>query len=244
MACIIDSFDRANNATTLGTADSGETWTARPSLPFAKSGAPRAQTTSVMGITSGSVAYAPGPDYGPVMTIDHGWSDGTVKAQVGWPGSGGPGDYGAGVGVVFRWAGATSFFICFTNTSTSGIAGYVFLRKYTSPTTYSDPAGPWLIPGKVPGDLGELAVALNGPDITVSFDGVVLGTATDAMNETSTEHGVVDYFAVSTGIQSYGPSCPLAVGNPQVRIRRAPQSPVQIRRQPLPAAGPIIRASR
>lgn len=110
---VSDSFDRANSATSLGTADSGQTWT------VSAGGGP-------WGIT-GNLAYCPGADFSQAV-IDSTVSDCTIRCTF---------SSAARAALVMRWADSNNN-LSVTATSLGGTVGGAGLGNLATWTAFND----------------------------------------------------------------------------------------------------------
>lgn len=191
---IHDSFNRSGS---LGTADSGHTWTLQSQGPHNDAGTVITPGTSSFSL-DGSVANGSSTTRMDIATIDHGTPSTTIDVQVVLPWTA-----GRGVGVVFRHDAAAEFWIYMLYRS-SGSGYQTYLRKYTSSTTWdtigltsnvltSSATGTYTIRATPSGDsVGGTIVGVGGGQ-----------SATDTFNRYATHHGILSYFAPDGDITSY-----------------------------------------
>lgn len=159
---VADSFARADNVSALGSAATGQAWTV---------------STGTMGIKD-RAAYAPSGN--AVATIDSGLSDCIIEAvldaavdqpQEAW--------------LVFRSADGKRLRCGFSATISKAGQTYrgIALQKIDGAVTSLAVAEPFIT-----GD--TLAVRLQGDQITVYRNGRQVISATDALNQTATVHGI------------------------------------------------------
>lgn len=205
MAAIIDTFTRADNTGSLGVADSGQTWQLRSTTGLDINDNPITPVTSTLGINS-NTAYSTDASHHQIATIDSEFANARLRFSLptlpGHP----PGGHGGGV--VFRWSAAGEFWTAFIYRS-SLLAGdhFLFVRKYTSATTYDD---------LIVEDLGILSaspvpmvrIEANADSIAawitaestawVGGDERLLDTGVDSFNQTATHHGLAMFFSTAT----------------------------------------------
>ncbi len=224
---ITDEFTRADSTTNLGSCDQAIPWV-------------QSAGTGAMGISSNQ-AYLSTTDHsansfeGPLAYIDHGWSDGTIEADL----------YGDVLGVVddpglvFRFTDSANFFMAFL---TKSIGVQIELDKVVagvittlSTTNITAGTGPW-----------HVKYTLAGSSITVLVNGVDTNTDIDSFNQTATKHGfaLLDVDATERvdnydAVQGTGPPAPLAP--PAVVVSQALRRPLVGRRLLRPhLARPIV----
>lgn len=200
---IHDTFNRADNATSLGTADSGELWVPRLWAPHDGNDAPIGQSTSVLGISGGAVS-AGDASHVHMATIDHGTAeiDVTLEMVLPFPA-------GTGAGMVARWAGDTEFFEAFVYHNAGGPQAYTgFLRRVDGPgTVVVVGTAPSLAANTASGTY-EFVVSAVGDQWTFRFEGNVVGSFVDNTYSGATDHGVLSYFTTAAVIDSYNGRSP------------------------------------
>ena len=164
---VYDSFTRADSATTLGTADTGQVWDAAEGTWGIDSG--QAALITVSG-TSRETAL-----------IDAGVSDCTVRATFGTDASG---TFAQRL-VVRATDKLNNFYVA--NMNTAGVVGdnITLWKREAAASSNMAPAAAhtWAI-----GDVVE--VVLSGSSITVLVNGAALIAASSAFNQTATKHGL------------------------------------------------------
>lgn len=198
-----DTFNRADNATSLGTADSGQLWIPRLWAPHDAIDAPIGQSTSVLGISSGAVIPGDG-SHVHMATIDHGTAevDAVLELLLPFP-------VGGGAGMVARWAGDTQFFEAFVYHDVSGPQTYTgYLRRVDGPSTVVVVGtAPSLVANTASGTY-QFAVSAVGDQWTFRFEGIVVGSFVDNTYSGATHHGVLSYFSTAAIIDSYNGRAP------------------------------------
>lgn len=161
---VSDSFDRADSTTSLGTADSGQTWTAL-------AGTWGIQTNRAYGVGTSPIDKQ--------VVVESGASDVTVSVDVAVfdtdPVSIGP-------GIVFRAVDASNYLLFCAET-----AGRWALYKRVN-GNHTEIASMSETPVA-----GKYEVTCSGSTITCKVGGVTKITATDTTHQTATRHGIRDY---------------------------------------------------
>ena len=140
-----DSFNRADNATSLGSADTGQTWAVLNGGPW--------------GIVS-KQAYQPGNVAGSVAVVDATVSDGVVQVSLS--------TMGTGAGLVFRASDASNFWKLYASGSTYVLAKRVAGADTTVATISVAPSSGDLLSVALSGP--AITVAINGVQRAVASD--------------------------------------------------------------------------
>lgn len=170
MANVTDSFNRADDAATLGNADSGQTW-----VPDDSGGG----FFSVWGI-SGNRAYAPGPapDHQTQAYVETGKSDGTVAVKIAV--------YGGDDGIIFRYRDVNNYLLA---TVVSGGTERIIYERVAFAFAALDVSS-----GLSFGDGDVLGVVMSGTSIITTKNGSPFGTPiTTSRFQTETKHGIRTY---------------------------------------------------
>lgn len=204
---VSDSFNRANNPSSLGVSDSGHLWVARKQSPYIAAGPPLVYAPaglSTMGILSGH-AYSTDPTRGQVFTIDHGTPDvrTVLTLSLGF-------DPGTGMGMAVRWQGDAQFYEVFCyHRITSPQDYFVLVRRIDGPTTGVDLVGGigpepaiFLAPNGTSGD-HEFGINVIGPRFSFYWDGESKGETEDNAYPAATNHGLLQYFSSAPLINAF-----------------------------------------
>lgn len=165
---VLDSFDRADSLTSLGSADTGQVWTAH---------------AGTWGI-SGSTAYIASSVSDAAATVDTGTPDGLISLDLTTGTSIVNGIY---CGIDFRTTDATNRLFARLRET-----GHVELYKQVAGTYTS--LGSAVVAVAV-NTTYRLAVRLVGSSIKVLVDGVELLSVTETFNNTVTHHGLTGHSA-------------------------------------------------
>jgi len=162
VAAQTDAFGRADSSTTLGTTDTGQTWSV---------------LSGTWGISS-NAAYEPGAVNGAqhAVVTDSGLSDCVVQVTV--PVLSG---LSGNAGVVFRATDDSNYWRFVIGGATDN--NWYFQKKVAGSFSLVGTGG-----GVAAGDV--LRVVLGGNTITVFKNGTQMATTTDSFNSTATKHGM------------------------------------------------------
>ena len=156
-----DNFDRANNATTLGTSTSGHSWVAHNS--------------SVWGVTGNQAYYVSGGTANlTYATIESGVSDGVVSVTLSTITA-------SQEGICFRFTSAQNTWVLYPDPTNSR---YVMFKNVGGAQTIMWTGGP------APANGDVVDVLLSDSDITPRINGVLYPTVTDGSHLTATSHGL------------------------------------------------------
>jgi len=159
-AVVSDSFNRADSTTSLGTADTGQAWTA---------------LTGTLGI-NGNAAYAVVTS-NSVAVIDSGLADGTVQVKLTATATG-----SVMPRLIFRCTDASNYWMLQARGSTGK---YQLYKNVAGAFTQ---LGTDIAVTPTAGDV--IQAVLSGSSVTIKVNGVQAATATDAFNSTATKHGI------------------------------------------------------
>lgn len=196
---VVDAFNRADSATTLGNADSGETWVPRPQLDNDFAIGP----TSVLGI-AGSRAYSPNTNL-DLATIDHGGPDVVVGLDFVTPFP--PGN---GCGPIARWQGPKDFWQAIVFRSNIGNGYSVTLRRWYVGGDYGDLASAVFADESLTG-VHRVEFSALGNALSASIDAVAQVAGTSSAFNLSNHHGLSTYYSAAVRMDNYN-----AVANPRV----------------------------
>lgn len=159
-ATVVDTFTRADNASSLGTADTGQAWTAH---------------AGTWGITGGQATAFSGVDIS--ATVDAGSADVDVSVTLAAL-QGGGGEYS---GLTLRYVDANNRIRLYLN----GGTGSAIVARYRIAGVQSDITlgGTWAA-----GDV--LRAVVVGSSLAVYRNGTLVGTRGDAPHVTATRHGL------------------------------------------------------
>ncbi|MBF4607544.1 fibronectin type III domain-containing protein [Curtobacterium sp. VKM Ac-1393] len=160
---VTDSFNRADNPTTLGAAETGQAWT---------------PNATVWGIVSGSASMLSGSN--GRVTVESGRANGTVQAKFASLSTGS--NHGR---LLFRGDSSVNYWMVQLRV-TGGVPGKYQLYKSVNGTLTqvgSDSAA-----AGVAGDVVKVVMASDS--VTVAVNGATVITATDSFNSTATQHGL------------------------------------------------------
>lgn len=202
---IVDDYERADSAVSLGNAVTGEPWVVRPWAPHngIGAGSPVAQAPSVLGI-SGGRAYSTDASRLQIATIDHGTSDVDVTLTLALPFP-----RGEGAGMIVRWAGPTEFYeVVAYHGITSGDYA-VLLRRVDGPASWADLllgfGAPVLAHDGAAG-LHDFRIRAVGPTWSFGWDGNDVGGFVDGDYLGATDHGIAQYFTTAPIIAAFNGS--------------------------------------
>lgn len=205
MSLILDTFTRTN-ASSLGSADTGETWTHRPYLPYNAAGTTIGQATSVLG-TDGDYAYSTDAAHGQMATINHGSGNAELFVDIDIRTNSLPDE--TGVGMTFRWQDSTHFWTAMLyNGAGSGNFDLFLIKQnganFSDRTTHNvnvDPIGPG------PTNTIRLALVLAGSSIGLTVDDHVNGVrslnVTDSAFASAPHHGIHTYFCGASVLTAF-----------------------------------------
>jgi hypothetical protein len=173
MSAIYDTFTRADNASSLGTADSGQAW---------------ANTQGTWGIASNEARLftSAGNDQN-VATIDSGESNGEVSVQITTSMS------GLDLGVVFRCVDASNYMLGVFNSS----AMILYKQVAGSFISLASTGGLTIANGDV------LSIDFTGSSLTFKQNGVTRVTATDGTFSTATRVGIRQYITTGARFDNF-----------------------------------------
>lgn len=154
---VSDTFDRADSTTSLGSADTGQAWTA---------------LSGTWGIST-NAAYLPGSASPAVAVIDSGKAD-LIAIEAKIPA------FGSATRIVARVSAANTHILA------QGEGTAYVLYKINAGTYTALGTGSAVAPAA--GDVMRLE--LRGDEIKMLVNGVVIYTATEALNQTVTSHGI------------------------------------------------------
>ncbi len=164
-----DSFTRANSATSLGTADSGQAWTA---------------ITATFGISSKKGYIAANSGLINYAFIDSGLLNFTMEADVLMDFAGGDWRWS---GLVFRADGTTTENnIFFAGGNEAGVDKWALYKRVANVATEIDST----VEAITEGNTYKLKVITNGNDISCYVDGVLKASGSEANLNTNSKQGL------------------------------------------------------
>lgn len=187
LTVVTDTFDRTDNASSLGTATTGEVWTPRLTAPFSP------QVTSTLGISSNQ-AYSTDSANVNIATVPAGTGDVTVEVDVMLPLA--PQEGG---GVIGRWQSDLEYWEGLIFRTTGG-PYRAYLRKFydgtysqwskdVAPSAYATPI--------------RVGLSFRGSLVVLTADGGTVTSVTDGDYSTATEHGIETYISSAVRLDNF-----------------------------------------
>ena len=237
MANIVDSFNRGNNASSLGVSDSGHTWIPRTQGPYIAAGPPLVYSPagmSTLGI-QGNKVYSTNSSRVNLATIDHEESDVDTVLTLNLPYG-----QGEGAGLVVRWQAAAQFYeVLAYHRITPPNHYYVVMRRMNSATSADDIVGGFASTPEIfladQGSSGEhfFRVSAVGSRFRFYWDNDLKGEVFSGSYSTATHHGVLQYFSTTPIIDAYNGALSVEVSNTNIPLRQRQRSrnPERMRQQ-------------
>jgi hypothetical protein len=163
-----DTFTRADSASSLGSADTGQAWDV---------------ASGIWGIASNKGQYVSGGGFAHA-DIESTQADGTVQCDL--TGTAGGGEFG----IIARWADANNFLMLDFGYDTG--PGHWIAQLYKRVAGTFTPLGSPVDTGKTQAAAWTAKMVLNGSSITCYVDTTVLVSLTDSAGITNTKHGIVN----------------------------------------------------
>ena len=169
---VFDSFNRADNPSVVGNADTGQTWAA-PSTGFGG-------TWGVIGNRAYQSVNAGGGDWSTAMLIN----SGVVVSEISLDITTAQAGLVVGGGLVFRQLDSANLFILIFNRTSGGATNWYLQREAGgSFNVLASGAGPASL-------TGSIRVVDDTSTITVLIDGVVSGSGSSPTYNTQTKQGI------------------------------------------------------
>lgn len=162
---VYDSFDRANNASSLGNADTGQAWINSLVL-----GNP-------IGISSNAAYSASAVDC--TAAVDCVSSDGSLSIVVG--------AFADNMGITFRYSDNSNYVYAMVSNS---VSKFYISGKLSGTVFGGSSAAGYYISGVTLAAGDTLKITMSGTSITAYVNGVSKGTLTITQNSTNKKHGI------------------------------------------------------